>query len=149
MSLINAIRIVNRNNEEAIKKRIQSLGKVASGATITGVNSKIVIDGELIIGEIYAPHNSAYTNSQYNFMESGRKADSTPPPVSSILPWMKTRGIPEQAKYAVAKYIGKHGFKAVSITEPAIKTTASLNRQVVKSAVREELVKKITKALTE
>jgi hypothetical protein len=148
MSTINAIRIVNRNNEEAIKNRIQSVGKVASGVTITGVNSKIVLDGKLTIGEIYAPHNSAYRNSQYNFMESGRKKGATPPPLSAIVPWMKTRNIPEAAKYAIAVHIGKEGFKAVQITKPAIKTVEAANRQVVNQALRDELFLEIKKALT-
>ena len=144
--MINAIRIVNRNNEEAIKNRLQAVGKVASGVTISGVNSKVVIDGDLIIGEIYAPNNSAYTNSQYNFIESGRKKDSTPPPLSAVLPWMKLRGIPEEAKFAVAKAIGKNGFKAVKITEPAIKSVANLNRQVVQAAMKDYLYKQIIQA---
>lgn len=141
--MINAIRIVNRNNEEAIKNRLQQLGKVAGGSTISAVNSKIVIDGELTIGEIYAPHNPAYTNSQYNFIESGRKKDSTPPPSDTLIPWMKIRGIPEVAKFAVAKAIGKNGFKAQKVTEPAIRSVASINAQVVQSAVKEHLYKTI------
>ena len=143
--MINAFRIVNRNNEEAIRNRLQATGKVASGVTVSAVNSKIVIDGELVIGEVYAPHNPAYTNSQYNFIESGRKKDSTPPPLSAVLPWMKLRGIPEEAKFAVAKAIGKNGFKGVKITEPAIKSVAGLNKQVVQSAMKDHLYKQILK----
>jgi len=143
---INAIRLINRNNEEAIKSRVKEV-RFASGVTLSGVNSKIVIDGEVVSGEIYAPGDKAYTNSQYNFAESGRKKDSTPPPVDNILPWMAIRGIPEEAKYAVAKYIGKHGIKAVSITQPAIKSVAAINKQIVQKAFSEDIRDKIKEAL--
>lgn len=143
---INAIRLINSNNEEAIKGRLRDV-RFASGVTLSAVNSKIVIDGQIVSGEIYAPHNKAYTNSQYNFAESGRKKDSTPPPVSAILPWMAIRGIPEEAKFAVAKAIGKNGVKAVAITESAIKSVKAINRQIVQKAFAEDIREKIKEAL--
>lgn len=48
------------------------------------------------------------------FIDRGRKAGSTPPPVSAIQAWMKRKGIAEgnlSVAYAIAKSIGQKGIQ--------------------------------------
>ena len=58
----------------------------------------------------------------FNNIEDGRKAGSKMPPPDSLTQWLKTKGIPESAKFAIAKSIGKFGIKPKPIMSEVLKS---------------------------
>jgi len=45
------------------------------------------------------------------WIEWGRGANKTPPPIKALIPWMNRHGIDKTAVWAISKSIGKEGIK--------------------------------------
>ena len=109
-----ALKIFGKEYVEAIGAILKSADKIASGDLIRSLKTRIFKTG---FGTSYTLKVIAATYLKY--VESGRRPNSTPPPVAPIKKWTKQKGIPEGAAYAIAKSIGKKGIKPLDVIDAA------------------------------
>jgi len=114
-----------------IKQDLRSAGKSATGDLINETKGETTINGNVVLFEGKAP-------DYYEFVDKGRRAGATPPPVKPINAWIRQKGLDLNA-YAVAKSIGKKGIKATNIysenVEQFIKDidlTEGVRREIIK-----------------
>ncbi len=114
-----------------IKQDLRSAGKNASGALIDKTKGETTINGNVVLFEGEAP-------AHYEFVDKGRKAGATPPPIKPINAWIKQKGLDLNA-YAVAKSIGKKGIKATNIYSDSVEQfikdidlTEGVRREIIK-----------------
>lgn len=90
-----------------IKQELRAAGKSATGELISETKGETTTSGNVVKWEGKAPEH-------YEFVDKGRRAGATPPPVKPIQQWINQKGL-ELNAYAVAKSIGKKGIKATNI----------------------------------
>jgi hypothetical protein len=113
-----------------IKDLLEKSNIKASGDLIKSINYSIKKD------------NNGYKllieyNDYGDFIISGRKPNSTPPPISPIKKWAKLKGIPETAAYPIAKSIGKKGIKPFNFIAPFFQNIREFERQLGEEAALE------------
>ena len=95
-----------------IQDVFKQLGKDASGETAQSLNQAIEFDSS------GAAIDLDITGSKvFDFIEKGRKPNSKLPPEKPIVEWLKIRGIPVAASYAVRKAIAVNGIEPVPVLE--------------------------------
>ena len=67
-----------------------------------------------------------WAEDYFIYVDDGRKPNSTPPPVlgeegKPLRDWVKAKGMPESAVWAISKAIGKNGIPATNISERMMK----------------------------
>ena len=111
----NAMNKYGKDTIVAIAKRLKNMGAYSSGKLVKSL-SYILGDGvkELMV-------NIASEDYIKN-IEEGRKPNSKLPPTKSLTQWMARKGIPESAKFAIAKNIAKYGIKARPFLKDILKS---------------------------
>ncbi len=112
MALVNAIsEAVSRRGGTLItriKQDLRAAGKSATGELINNTKGETRIVGNAtVLFEGKAPEH-------YVYVDQGRRAGATPPPVKAIQSWINSKGLDLNA-FAVAKSIGKKGIKPTKI----------------------------------
>lgn len=104
-----------RDAVESMRNILVTSGKDATGNLINSLSYQVSVDGDDLTLEFsMAEHGK--------FVESGRKPNSLPPPVSALTPWLAIRGIPQSAGFAVARSIGKKGIPPVPFFETSVES---------------------------
>ena len=98
---------------ELFKKKMDNPDPFSSNATFTLYNSanyKIVVDNEALKLLFTAPDQYYDKSTGKLYLEQGRRAGSTPPPIRVIKKWVIDRSIPI-SPYAIQKSIARKGIK--------------------------------------
>lgn len=104
--------------------------KVASGALINSLNSKVVATAKKI--QLIIEGNDYLEN-----VDQGRKKGKYPP-IRAISKWARIKGIPQSAVFPIARKIFKFGIKPTNVIDKTIKeilTSPTLNRKYENSLV--------------
>ena len=97
---------------QSMRNVLIGAGKNASGELVSSL--KFTVDfanEELDIEFEMAPYG--------RYVDSGR-APGKQPPIDSIKPWLRIKGIPETAAFPIAKAIGKRGIAATPFFESTV-----------------------------
>lgn len=78
------------------------------------------------------------------YIDGGRGANKTPPPADALLSWLDRVAIPHEARFAVAKHIGKHGIPPKPFLDEFEKNL-SVFEDFVYVAMKEDLITLVTK----
>jgi hypothetical protein len=102
----------------ALENYLIQNGKVATGTTLRSIdikieNDKIVVNLSPVFDFIDKGVNGVLVKRGSPYSFSGRFKMI---PVSAITPWMRVKGIPDSAKYAIAKSIYRDGIQGVAGT---------------------------------
>jgi hypothetical protein len=102
----------------ALENYLIQNGKVATGSTLRSIdikieNDKIVVNLSPVFDFIDKGVNGVLVKRGSPYSFSGRFKMI---PVSAITPWMRVKGIPETAKYAIAKAIYRDGIQGIGGT---------------------------------
>jgi len=120
-----ALKVFGNEYVEAMASILRKADKIASGDLIKSLKTRVFKTG---FGTSYTLKVIAATYLKY--VESGRKPNSTPPPVedkngNGILKWTRQKGIDEGLAYAIAKSIGEKGIKPLDVIDRAFKDVQS------------------------
>lgn len=87
-------------------------------------------------------------NGYFNVIENGRKPGSKQPPLSAIIEWTKSKGIPESAAFPIAKNIGKFGIKPRPVLKQVVESNEfKKNYQLIAEAYAKDVAKEISNIL--
>ena len=123
---------------------MQANGKYATGQTA----QQITIEGD---GDSYQLNLPAYMQA----LETGRAPTSknavpgSPPMIDRIKEWCQAKGIPDEAAWAVKKYIDKNGYKGTPgiLSEPLGDDNINLRLDQIAGPMANELVQSIADKL--
>jgi len=119
-----------------IKQVLERSNVRASGDLINSIDYKILQrDGEYRLVISYLDYGE--------FVLSGRKPNSKPPPYTPIIRWTKLKGLPQSAAYPIAKSIGKKGIKPFNFLFPFFSKQNQIER-FLEQEVGLEIEKQIT-----
>tara|TARA_R100001244_G_C5149744_1_gene129457 strand:- start:135 stop:554 length:420 start_codon:yes stop_codon:yes gene_type:complete len=116
-----------------IKQDLRAAGKDATGRLINETKGDTTVNGNVVLFEGKAP-------GHYEFVDKGRRAGATPPPIKAINAWIKQKGLDLNA-YAVAKSIGEKGIKATNIYSDNVEKF--IKDMDLTEGVRSEIIKDI------
>lgn len=121
-------------------------GSVATGKLVSSVKYKIIQKAEQFSIQILA-------NKSLDFVNDGRKPNSTPPPIAPIIAWAKAKGVTPykgmsytQMGYMISKSIGDNGIVATNVVQRSIDNTIENIRTLIGNSAREEIVDLINKS---
>jgi hypothetical protein len=120
------------------KANLLRYGKVNTGELRDSIRFVISSSGKI----------SFYYAKYGLYVELGRRAGSTQPPINPILRWIQQRGInpsdgksPRSLAFAIAKSIGDNGYAGVPFFRAAIKTEKKKLTGALKKAISKSIIK--------
>jgi hypothetical protein len=118
---------------KAIKKAYRDLGKNATGQTSASLRAETEFDTSGLLDiEIYG-------SKVFEYNEKGRPAGAKMPPPGSLDEWLRARGIPLSADFAIRKSIGEKGIAPV----PVIETSMEEIRQIYRQNIVPKMIKSV------
>jgi hypothetical protein len=110
-----ALEIFGKEYIEELGRELKAAGKDASGNLLRSLGSKVLKTG---FGTSYTLE--ILSEFYLKFVDEGRRAGSTPPPVKPIKEWTKLKGLDEGLAYPIAKSIGEEGIKPTNVIKKSL-----------------------------
>ena len=121
-----------------IKELMLRRNKNATGRTLKSLRQATEIDTSFVY------ELDVYGSIVFQYINDGRQPNSKLPPKGSLLEWMKVRGIPQAAEYAVRKSIAIKGITPYPIIDL---TVVQVQKQLLGKA-SEEVLETVSDTLT-
>lgn len=131
---------------EEIIQQLKTAGKEATGNLAKSIDYELIEALDLISINIKAA-------DYFEYVDQGRRPNSTPPPSAPIIKWAKKKGLPkfktakgkpisDKARgFIIARSIGKKGIKPTNIVKKSIKKLRSLQQKLLTEAAVEDMTK--------
>lgn len=117
--------------EDIVKRVLISKGKDSTGALINSLNPIISKDGI-----------SLETEDYLDYIDQGRKP-GTYVPIRALQEWVKAKGLPDEAAYAIRNKIFRYGIEPVNIYD---EVQSEVNRLLIPQ-MKEDMTELIYKEL--
>jgi len=126
----------------AIGAALKSVGADNTGQLINSLRTELKDTGDgiamMIKGDEY-----------FQNIEEGRLPGKQPP-LSDIVKWAKSKGLPEGAAFPIAKNIGKFGIKPKPVLQEIIKSNEfTKNYKLISKAYAKDIAKEISSIIKE
>ncbi len=110
-----ALKVFGNEYIEELGRELKAAGKDATGDLLRSLDSKVIKTG---FGTSYTLKILA--EDYLKFVDEGRRAGATPPPVKAIREWVKVKGLKEGLEYPIAKKIGEEGIKPTDVIKKSL-----------------------------
>jgi len=140
--LDNAVKKFGMETVAAIAVALKSVGADNTGRLINSLRSELKDTAEGLEMMIK-------TQGYFNVIEKGRLPGKMPP-LSDIVQWVKSKGLPEAAAFPIAKNIGRYGIKPRPVLQQIINSNLFKdNYKLIGQAYAKDIVKEINNTIKE